>query len=286
MRFIDLHTHAISADPDKYPVRPLGGERSSWSASRPVTVEELLRSLDAADVEKAALVQASTCYGFDNSYAADSLEGREDRLVGVCSVDFFAPDVIGQIRHWVSERNFSGVRLRAADGTTRVPTPGEGLDDPRMNPVWAYLQDSGMPVCVQMHSRQAASLAAVLSRFPKLVIALDHAARPRLDGGPPYSAAAELFGLTAFDSVFLKITPVTILRANQEPGGDARQLIRTLVDGFGADKVAWGSNFPASAGTLPELRQLVSSALEELTEDERRNVLGQTAARIYPRLAS
>lgn len=279
----DLHTHIISPDTERYPLRPLGGKRSSWSAERPVDLGGLLRNLDAAGVDKAAVVQAATAYGFDNRYAADAIAGHEDRLIGVCSVDFLADDAIDQITYWTEERNFAGVRIRAADGTTPVPNAA-ALDDPRMYPVWSHLAANRIPACIQMHSRHAATLRSVLDRHPDLVVALDHGARPRLDGGPPYTAAEELFVLAAHRNVFLKITPVTIKRAEAEPGGDGRELIRRLVEGFGADRIAWGSNFPASEGDLPELRAVVETAIGDLTAGERADVMGRTAARIHPRL--
>lgn len=284
MPVIDLHTHIISPDTERYPVGPLGGTRSSWSTERPVNLDGLLRQLDEAGVEKAAVVQASTVYGFDNRYAADSFAGHDDRLIGVCSVDFRAATAIEDIKYWVWDRNFAGVRIRAADGTTPVPSQTR-LDDPQIDPVWSYLETQRIPVCIQMHSSHTGMLLSVLARFPKLVIALDHGARPRLDGGPPYTAANELFALAAYPDVVLKITPVTVLRADREPGGDARKLIRRLVEGFGAGRIAWGSNFPASQGSLPELRATVTAALSELAPEEQSSILGGTAARVYPRLA-
>jgi L-fuconolactonase len=284
MPVIDLHTHIISTDASRYPIGPLGGTRSSWSAERPVDLDGLLRQLDQAGVDQAAVVQASTVYGFDNRYVADSIEGHSGRLIGVCSVDFRASDAVEQIGHWVFERNFAGVRIRAADGTTPVPSQTR-LDDPAIDPVWAYLEAERIPACIQMHSSHTSVLLSVLARFPGLVIALDHGARPRLEGGPPYAAAEELFALAAYRGVFLKITSVTIQRAEREAGGDARKLIRRLAEGFGADHLAWGSNFPASAGSLSELRSTASAAISELTPGEQSSFLGGTAARIYPQLA-
>ena len=284
MPVMDLHTHIISPDTGRYPISPLGGTRSSWSSERPVDLDGLLRQLDKAGVSKAAIVQASTAYGFDNRYVADSIEGHQDRLIGVCSVDFRASDAVGQIKHWVYERNFAGVRIRAADGTTPVPSETR-LDDPSIDPVWAYLEAQRIPVCIQMHSSHASTLLSVLARFPSLVIALDHGARPRLEGGPPYAAADELFALAAYQGVFLKITSVTIQRADREPGGDARKLVRRLAEGFGADHLAWGSNFPASQGNLSELRDTALAAISELSPQEQASFLGGTAARIYPQLA-
>jgi predicted TIM-barrel fold metal-dependent hydrolase len=285
MAVFDLHTHIISPDAVRYPASPLGGTRSSWSSERPVDLDGLLGQLDKAGVDKAAAVQASTAYGFDNRYVADSIERHSDRLIGVCSVDFRASDAVEQIKHWVSERNFAGVRIRAADGTTPVPSETR-LDDPAIDPVWMYLEEQRIPACIQMHSSHAAALLSVLKRFPRLVIALDHGARPRLEGGPPYAAADELFALAAYPDVFLKITSVTIQRADREPGGNARKLIRRLAEGFGADHLAWGSNFPASKGSLSDLRETAVNAISELTAEEQVSFFSGTAARLYPQFAN
>jgi predicted TIM-barrel fold metal-dependent hydrolase len=285
MPIFDLHTHIISPDTADYPPKPLGGNRSTWSTERPATVDDLLRNLDEAGVDKAAVVQAATMYGFDNRYVADSLTDHADRLIGVCSIDLVAEDALARIDHWIGERNFAGVRIRAADGTTPVRSAAS-LDDERLEPVWARLMADHVPVCIQMHSNNAPVLASVLTRHPDLVVALDHGARPRLEGGPPYAGLAELIDLARFPNVYLKITPVTIRRAADEPGGDPVVLVNRLVEGFGADHVSWGSNFPASQGSLADLRALVEKALAGLGEAERADVLGGTAARIYPRLTS
>ena len=64
---IDIHPHIISGDATRYPLAPLGGHQSDWSRTRPVTLEQLVAAMDTAGVQKAAIVQASTCYGHDNS---------------------------------------------------------------------------------------------------------------------------------------------------------------------------------------------------------------------------
>jgi predicted TIM-barrel fold metal-dependent hydrolase len=284
MPIFDLHTHIISSDTDRYPAKPLGGNRSTWSTERPATVDQLLRELDRAEVDRAAVVQAATMYGFDNSYLADSLAGHADRLIGVCSVDLVAEDALDQIDRWIGERGFSGVRVRAADGTTPVRSAAS-LDDPRLEPAWVRLVAERIPVCIQMHSKHAPLLASVLTRHPDLVVALDHCGRPKLDGAPVYPGLAELSALAVFPNVYLKITPVTIRRAAAEPNGDPAALIARLAAGFGPGRLACGSNFPASDGSLAELRVLVEQALGGLDDAERAEVLGGTAARIYPALA-
>lgn len=278
---VDTHTHIISPDTTAYPPAPLGGHRSTWSQERPTDIDGLLRAADDAGVGHLVLVQASTVYGFDNSYVADQLARHADRLTGVCSVDFLSPKAVDDLHHWIDERGFAGVRIRAADGTTAVPTPGRGLDDERMTPVWQFLSDRRIPVCIQMHAQHAPILAGLLARYPGLTVILDHLGRPQLgEGVPPYPSADGFPQLGETGRVFVKLTPPAVLRAQRE-AGSAAPLVRTLVGEFGADHVVWGSNFPASAGTLSDLFALVRDQLPALEPGELEAITGGTAARLY-----
>ncbi|NKQ53178.1 amidohydrolase family protein [Amycolatopsis sp. K13G38] len=273
---VDTHTHIISPDTAAYPAAPLGGHRSTWSQERPTDIDGLLREADAAGVDHLVVVQASTVYGFDNSYVADQLARHRDRLSGVCSVDFLSPKAVDDLHHWVDERGFSGVRIRAADGTTAVPTPGRGLDDERMTPVWQFLSDRRIPVCIQMHAQHATILSGLLRQYPGLTVILDHAGRPRLGGGEPLYASP----LNETGRVFVKLTPPAILRAQRETGS-AAPLVRALVAEFGAANVMWGSNFPASEGALSELAGLIEAQLPTLAPADLALITGGTAASLY-----
>jgi predicted TIM-barrel fold metal-dependent hydrolase len=58
-----------------------------------------------------------------------------------------------------------------------------------------------------------------------------------------------------------------------------------LVSEFGASRIAWGSNFPASERSLPELVALAQGALAFLPETEREWIFSRTAQSLYPALA-
>ena len=95
---IDIHPHIIANDAARYPLAPLGGHQSDWSRTRPVTLGQLIAAMDKAGVQKAAIVQASTCYGHDNSYVADAVAAHPDRFTGVFSVDVLASDAPQHMR--------------------------------------------------------------------------------------------------------------------------------------------------------------------------------------------
>src|ERR1700739_2670723 len=113
---VDVHPHVISRDEARYPRAPLGGKQSDWSQERPVSAEEMLLAQDDAGVGRSVLVQASTCYGHDNSYVADSVAAHPKRFAGVFSVDVVAQGAPEEIRRW-KKRGLIGLRVFVAGHT-------------------------------------------------------------------------------------------------------------------------------------------------------------------------
>src|SRR5678816_3430637 len=107
---LDTHAHVIATDTQRYPNAPVGGHKSEWSRERPVSTEQMIAAMDQAGIAKSVLVQASTCYGHDNSYVADAVASHPDRFSGVFSADILAPDATQRMRHWMS-KGLTGMRL-------------------------------------------------------------------------------------------------------------------------------------------------------------------------------
>ena len=279
---IDIHPHVIAADTRRYPRAPLGGHQSAWSEQRPVGVEQLIAEQDRAGIRKAALVQASTCYGHDNSYVADAVAAHPDRFTGVFSCDILVPDATETMAQWMA-RGLTGLRLFTTGST--MPGQAGWLDDPRTFPAWRKAEDDGLPVCLQMTADGIPQLENVLHRFPGLRVVLDHLARPAQDDGPPYTAADRLWGLARFPGVYVKVTERNFVGARAGKATPETFFAR-LVSAFGASRIAWGSNFPASERSLPELLTVAQEALSFLPESDREWIFSRTAQALYPALAN
>lgn len=280
-QIIDTHPHVISPDTQRYPLDPLGGKQSSWSAAHSITHEALVAAMDEAGIAKAVVVQASTAYGYDNSYLADSVAAHPDRFTGVFAVDVLAPDAIDRIEYWKT-RNLTGLRLFTA-GSTMEGQAG-WLDDPRTYPMWRYAVDTRLPVCVQMRPPGLAQLAQVLERFPETTILIDHLARSVFDDGPPYREADALWALARFPDVNLKLT-LRNIEAATKGGSTLPAFLDKLLETYGARRIAWGSNFPAAEKPLPALVARALDALAPLAGADRDQIMSGTALRLYPALA-
>jgi len=280
IRVIDTHTHVISTDAAHYPFAPLGGKQSDWSRERPLGAETLLAMMDQAGVAKSVVVQASTAYGFDKSYLAHSVAAHPDRFTGVFCIDVLAPDAAVQFNRW-KDAGLTGMRLF----TTGSTSPGQAtwLADERTFPIWDLAERADLPVCLQMRPEGVPDLLRLLQRYRRVPIVLDHLARPSLADGPPYKAAQWLFDLAAYPNLFLKLTSRTVEQSS-EGASTPQAFFPKLVAAFGADRIAWGSNFPAHAGPMSRLREEAEHALSSLGEADRNWIFTQTACRLYPAL--
>ena len=280
-RIIDIHPHIISSDSKRYPLAPLGGKQSGWSRDRPVSLEQLIAAMDAAGVQKAAIVHASTSYGFDNSYVADAVAAHPARFTGVFSVDVLASDAPERIRYWAGKK-LSGLRLFTTGST--MPGQAPWLADPRLLPAWKCAGELGIPICMQMTSAAIPQLEQLLTRYPQIRVVIDHLMRPPLEDGPPYASAAFLFDLARYANVYLKLTTRNVMDAR---GGKAtpETFFARLVQEFGASRIAWGSNYPASEGNLPGFVAAAKQAFATLPQSDQEWIFYRTAQALYPALA-
>jgi predicted TIM-barrel fold metal-dependent hydrolase len=278
---IDIHPHIIANDTKRYPLAPLGGHQSDWSRTRPVTTEQMIAAMDKAGVAKAAIVQASTCYGHDNSCVADAVAAHPDRFTGVFSVDVLAADAPERMRHWVG-RKLTGLRLFTIGST--MTEQASWLDDPKTYPAWEAAGELGLSICLQMSAKAFPQMIRMIERFPKVRVILDHCGRPVLEDGPPYAAADSLFALAKYPTVYLKLTQRNFTESRKGKA-TPETFFPKLVSAFGASRLAWGSNYPSSEGSLSELLALATSTLEGLPASDQEWIFAKTAQSLYPALA-
>ncbi len=278
---IDIHPHVICPDTARYPLAPLGGTQSTWSRDRPTSFETMIKEMDAAGVARSAIVQASTAYGHDNSYVAEAIAAYPKRFTGVFSVDVLAPDAVDKMKHWLG-KGFSGMRLFTTGST--MPGQATWFADPSTYPAWEYAGEAGIPVCMQMTPQGFPQLRGLMDRFPKVRIILDHLARPQLTDGPPFTADQPFFDLAKYGQVFLKVTPVNVepkAWGKATPASFFGEVVKT----FGASRIAWGSNFPATAGPLSAILKKAQDAFSFASAEDREWIFGKTAMALYPKLA-
>jgi len=275
---IDIHPHIVSPDTKTYPLDPLGGTQSAWSTERPTTYQMLLDAMDEAGVAKAAIVQSSTAYGYDNSYVADAVAAVPQRFTGVYSIDVLAPDAVKTFGDWLG-RGCTGMRLFTSGST--LPDQAKWFVDPKTYPFWEHAAAKNIPVCMQMKQQGIPLLREIMDRFPKVTMILDHFSRAPFDDGPPYAQAEALWALAKYKQVYLKVTPINV-GPKSWGKGSPETFFRKAIDTFGAERIAWGSNFPNSLGTMKEILTAAQKAFSFAKASDRDWIFGKTGQVLYP----
>ena len=275
---VDIHPHIVSPDTKAYPLDPLGGTQSTWSQERPTTYQMLLDAMDDAGVAKAAIVHSSTAYGYDNSYVADAVAAVPERFTGVYSINVLAPDAVKRFDYWLA-RGCTGMRLFTTGST--IAEQGTWFVDPKSHPFWEHASAKGIPVCMQMKQEGIPLLRQLMERFPKVTMILDHLSRAPVEDGPPYAKADDFFALARYPQVYLKVTPINVSPKSWGKG-TPDTFFRRVIDAFGAERIAWGSNFPNSVGTLKEILSAAQKAFSFAKAGEQDWIFGKTAQSLYP----
>jgi predicted TIM-barrel fold metal-dependent hydrolase len=83
--------------------------------------------------------------------------------------------------------------------------------------------------------------------------------------------------------VYLKVTERNLVGARSGQATPESFFGRLVAD-FGASRIAWGSNYPASEPSLPDLVRLAQDTLAFLPDSDRESIFSGTAQVLYPAL--
>ena len=105
-------------------------------------------------------------------------------------------------------------------------------------------------------------------------------------GGKPAALLAQssLWDLVRYPNVYLKVTERKFVGARAGKATPEKFFGRLVAD-FGAARIAWGSNYPASERSLPDLLSLAQDTLAFLPDRDREWIFSLTAQALYPSLA-
>lgn len=298
---LDTHAHLIGDDWEAYPAKPFTPDlpvpdRPSFT----VTAEQLLSLMDEHGVEQACLVQRGHVYGYDNSYILDSARQHPDRFHPVVILDTQDPATPETYRAMVREDHVAGFRM--ANSRPWILDTG-WMSSPNAMEVWKACADLGTPMTLIVFDNQLSYvlplIKVIANQFGELPIILDHGAMPygisqyevalREQAGEPVQLPPPPhYGIDKTISIFEDVPNVhfKITEINMEQlvkaGVSSADLVRRLVDGFGPERLIWGSDMGQSMlWSYAEKVAMARAAAKLLSADEARAFLYDNAARIY-----
>ncbi|KQV06520.1 amidohydrolase family protein [Leifsonia sp. Root112D2] len=283
----DSHCHAWSRWPYDTAV-PDAESRGS--------IEALLYEMDTHGVERAAVVCArigggrgGDGFGNDdnNEYVARFAAAHPDRITAVLDVDcVWRPEhhssgAAGRLMASVERSNaiaFTHYVSAQNDGWFRSDDAGE---------FFRAAADAGLIASLAVSAPWFDDLRSVAAANPTLPILIHHLGQP--------SSSAELDGLlalAAMPNIGVKASGFNYNASRNWdfPYPESQAIFRSIVDGFGAERLYWGSDFPASRDQLSYRQsiEVVRSHADFLEPDQLTGILGGNLAALIaqPRLAT
>jgi len=192
--------------------------------------------------------------------------------------DLAAPDASAHVAQLAGMPLLVGLRPMLQD----LEDP-EWILKPEVNDGLSAMVAQDLVFDALVRERQLPAIIELARRFPKLRIVLDHAGKPVIQGPPTPEWRKAVTMLGAMPNISVKLSGL-LTEAPAGTGADAlRPYVDRLLEGFGAERVLWGSDWPVLnlAGDYQGWVKMADALTGELDVKTREAIWGGNAARIY-----
>ena len=287
-RYIDAHSHIWTPDVAHYPLAANFAVADMQPKS--FTAEELLATCCPSGVGRVNLIQMSY-YGFDNSYMLDMIRLYPDRFVGTAVIDPFGPDPAREMRE-LFPKGVRAFRIRPSDPagktepgqsqTVKLP-PSRWLEPAGFAAMFAEAPKIGQALSCLINPDAFAEVDRMCRRFPETTVIIDHLGRIGASGIIVPEEVEALCGLAKHPRVLVKVGAFYALGKKSPPYLDLAELIRKVVQAFGAERCMWESDCPFQVvrDSYADSIGLIRDRLDFLTPDQKDWLLWRTAERLF-----
>lgn len=275
MTVIDAHVHLW--DPS---VRPYPWMADLPRLARRYDSRQLQDAARGAGVEHALLVQAASGEG-ETLELLDVAAAVPRLVVGVVGwVDLTASDVSDKIAVLGARpggERLVGLRHQVED------EPTDWLDRPDVRRGLRAVAATGLAFDLLVRPDQLPSAVRLVDDVDEGRYVLDHGAKPPIGGTGWDSWRTEIGALAQRPHVSVKLSGLLTQVPHGQPLALAVPAAGVLLDLFGAERTAFGSDWPVSTLAAPydQVMAFTHRAIADLDPAEQRAVLGGTATRVY-----
>jgi predicted TIM-barrel fold metal-dependent hydrolase len=264
---IDAHAHVWTLDTATYPWQPTFGFVPTDAA----LPDSLLAAMDQHGVAHAILVQPSA-YGRDHRFLLDTVHRHPDRFLPVGLVDP-ADSADSAIAASLVHDGCVGLRVNLSLDLHRATVQADASG-------WESLAGLGVPICLRATPAHHELVMRILARHRELSIVIDHLGLPEPDR---QAVAIERFtDLAGFEGCYLKIAGLVRLSAASAPYRDVWPLVEAAVRVFGASRLVWGSDFPATDPAIGYLAPIQAmECMSFIRETDRKQMMAGTARELW-----
>ena len=192
--------------------------------------------------------------------------------------DLTAGDAAEHIADLARNTHLVGLRPMVQD----IPDD-DWLVDPVLQPALDAMRRHRLVFDALVLPHHLARLSSVIARNPTLAFVIDHAAKPFVRERNIEPWRTRLHEIAAWPNTFCKLSGLVTEAGPRWTVGDLVPYVDAVLSAFGPGRVLWGSDWPVVnlAGGYDRWIEATCTLLQPLAPDERAQVLGGTAKRVY-----
>jgi len=137
---------------------------------------------------------------------------------------------------------------------------------------------------ILVHHHQLLQVEPFIAKFPAQQFIIDHIAKPAIAKHEIAQWEKQMRAIAKHENVYCKLSGmVTEADINKWSYEDLVPYIDVVLDCFGPSRLVYGSDWPVClvAATYEEQFGVVQKAIEKLSPDEKKKILGENAIRFY-----
>jgi len=244
---------------------------------RDFSLADLAPHLAAAGIEGTILVQAAPTEA-ETMFLLGIAENAEVVRGVVGWTDFDAADAMPRIDVVAARELLVGLRPMVHD-----IADDDWLLGPALVPLLRAMAGYGLVFDALVKPRHLPRLLRVIDSHPDLQFVLDHCGKPQLATGEIAVWQRDIALLAARPNIVCKLSGLATEAAPDWQIADLRQAVDHVLACFGPGRLLWGSDWPVAnlAGGYAKWLAAARALLADLSLDEKADVFGNNAARIY-----
>jgi L-fuconolactonase len=244
---------------------------------RDFRLPDLAPHLSAAGIAGTILVQAAPTEA-ETMFLLDIAESSELVRGVVGWTDFDAADGVARIDALAARNLLVGLRPMVQD-----MSDDDWLLGPALAPQLAAMARNRLVFDALVLPRHLPKLLQVIGRHADLTFVLDHCGKPRLATGETATWQRDIALLAEHPNIVCKLSGLVTEAAPDWQIADLRQAADHVFACFGPRRLLWGSDWPVVnlAGGYARWFAAAEALLADLSPDEKVDIFGRNAARIY-----
>jgi predicted TIM-barrel fold metal-dependent hydrolase len=256
--------------------KPEGPDRP-WVPGRvaqlpePFSHERLLGLMNEAGVDRVVIVPPSW-EGDRNDYAQEAIQKHPDRFAMMGRIALTQPQTAALLPKWKEQPGMLGIRL------TFIGAQAPWLTGGTADWFWPAAEQAGLPVMC-LAPGQAAALAPVAERHPRLALIIDHMnlSVDIAKAGKVKEAIDGTVSLARHPNVSVKLSSAPTYSQETYPFRDMTPHLKRCFEAFGRERCYWGTDMTNSFAKAT-YRQRITHFTEELdflSEDDKDWIMGR-----------